>query len=68
MKWRVQADSIHGKVVLPAPWGTEFHRFPCLVFHEPASELAPYSVVEVKETVLTAKTARGLKGVPNAPD
>jgi hypothetical protein len=59
---RISSDQIKGKVIRPAPWGTEVHKLPCLVFEDTACTFCAFSVVTVKDEIITAKTTRGLKG------
>jgi hypothetical protein len=60
--WRIEADQIKGKVIRPAPMGTEAHQMLCVVYEDAPEALIRFSVVTVKDEVLTAKTMRGLKG------
>lgn len=59
---RIDAKQIGGKVIRPAPTGTEAHKMPCLVYEDPSSEMCRFSVVTINDRILTAKTVRGLKG------
>jgi hypothetical protein len=58
---RIESTQIFGKTIRPAPWGTEIHELPCLVFDDRASTLARFCVVTVKNDILTAKTTKGLR-------
>lgn len=60
--WRVEANQIKGKVIRPAPMGTEAYRMPCLVYEALPEAMIKFSVVTIKNEILTAKTMRGLKG------
>lgn len=60
--WRIESDQIKGKVIRPAPLGTEAHQMRCVVFEDTPETLVRFSVVTVKDEILTAKTMRGLKG------
>ena len=60
--WRIEADQIKGKVIRPAPMGTEAHQLRCVVYEDTPEASIRFSVVTVNDEILTAKTMRGLKG------
>lgn len=51
--WRIDADQIKGKVVRPAPMGTEAHPMRCVVYEDAESSMALFSFVTMKDVILT---------------
>jgi hypothetical protein len=60
--WSIEANQIKGKVIRPAPMGTETHPVRCVVYEDAPDASIQFSVVRIKNKILTAKTMRGLKG------